>query len=418
MSLIGHFTPGDVIEFNFTTRQATGAPTAGTSIVLGMYKNAQTTAGTSGLTYTASFNAVAGLNHVTINSGNDTTYFSRGAQIDIAVTAGSVNGVSVIGEVVGRAILDRPQNYSSFVIDNGGTAKANAIQWAGTSIALDAQGLAKVDVEDFGGAAGSFTSGRPAVQSVAGNVAGDVVGNVQGNVLGFVAGPVSVGTNRDKTGYALAQAFPANFSAFSIDAGGTAKANAIQFASTSVLLDAQGLVKVDVEDFGGSAGAFTSGRPAVQSVTGAVGSVTGNVGGDVVGNLQGNVLGFVAGPVTIGTNRDKTLYGLTAAQVFDNSGQTTALPIQSNLKKNQALSGFEFIMTDSTNHNPSAGLTVSGFRSLDGGPFTSIANTVGNVGNGFYRVDLPASDLNANTVGLRFVAASSDDQDITIVLQP
>jgi hypothetical protein len=56
------------------------------------------------------------------------------------------------------------------------------------------------------GAVGSVTG---AVGSVTGNVGGNVVGNVNGNVVGSVASvtaPVTVGTNNDKTGYALAVA--------------------------------------------------------------------------------------------------------------------------------------------------------------------------------------------------------------------
>lgn len=48
----------------------------------------------------------------------------------------------------------------------------------------------------------------------------------------------------------------------------------------------------------------------VASVSGAVGSVTGNVGGNVVGSVAS-----VTAAVTVGTNNDKTGYGLSAAAV-------------------------------------------------------------------------------------------------------
>ena len=47
----------------------------------------------------------------------------------------------------------------------------------------------------------------------------NLTGNVSGSV-GSVTSPVTVGTNNDKTGYSLIQAFPANFSSFSIDVNG------------------------------------------------------------------------------------------------------------------------------------------------------------------------------------------------------
>lgn len=87
------------------------------------------------------------------------------------------------------------------------------------------------------------------------------------------------------------------------------------------------------------------------------------------------------------------------------------------VKKNAALAAFEFVMTDSTNHVPTAGLTVTATRSIDGAAFGACANAVVAVGNGVYKIDLAASDLNGNTIGLRFTAAASDDLNITMLTQ-
>jgi hypothetical protein len=85
------------------------------------------------------------------------------------------------------------------------------------------------------------------------------------------------------------------------------------------------------------------------------------------------------------------------------------------LKKNTALSNFEFMMTDSTNHLPATGKTVTCTRSIDGGTFAAgtLAN-VAEVSNGMYRVDFLAADLNGNVITLRATAASSDDTFITM----
>ena len=56
------------------------------------------------------------------------------------------------------------------------------------------------------------------VGSVTGSV-GSVTGNVAGSV-NSVTSPVTVGTNNDKTGYALTQAFPSNFAALGINGSG------------------------------------------------------------------------------------------------------------------------------------------------------------------------------------------------------
>ena len=50
-------------------------------------------------------------------------------------------------------------------------------------------------------------------------ITGNITGNLSGSV-GSVTGGVTVTTNNDKTGYSLTQAFPANFAATLITAGG------------------------------------------------------------------------------------------------------------------------------------------------------------------------------------------------------
>ena len=444
MSLIGSYTPGDVVSFNFTTRQATGAPTNPTSLVLGMYKGAATTPGTSGLTYTATFNAVVGLNHVDINTGNDATFFNRGAQIDVAVTSGSVNGVSVVGEVVGRLLLNRPANMNSVVIDSGGTVLANARQLAQTSVLIDANGYPQVGVprpvtvgtnQDKTGYGATF-SGTVTVgtneDKTGYGLSGTQTFNNTGTWTGSVTGPVTVGTNRDKTGYGATFSGTVTVGT-NEDKTGYGLSGTQTFNNTGTWTGSvTGAVTVGTnqDKLGyGLAGTVTvgtnqdkTGYAATVSGTVSVGTNQDKTGYGLAGtqtfNNTGTWTGVFTGAVTVGTNQDKLGYGMAGTQAFDNTGQTTALPIQSNLKKNQALSGFTLIMTDSTTHVPTAGLTVSGFRSHNGGPFTSIANTVGAIGSGFYKVDFPASDTNANVLGLRFTATGADDQDFTLVLQP
>lgn len=90
----------------------------------------------------------------------------------------------------------------------------------------------------------------------------------------------------------------------------------------------------------------------------------------------------------------------------------------SNIKKNQALASFMFLMTDSTNHAPATGLTVTPTRSLDGGAFGSTANAVTEVSGGWYKISLANTDTNCNVLALRFTATGADDRDITIITQP
>jgi hypothetical protein len=151
---------------------------------------------------------------------------------------------------------------------------------------------------------------------------------------------------------------------------------------------------------------------SVGSVTGAVGSVTGNVGGNVVGSVGSVVgavgsvtgaVGSVTAGVTVTTNNDKTGYSLT-----DSPG----------IKKNTALANFMFLMVDSADHvTPKTGLTVTAERSLDGAAFAGCANSVAEISNGLYKISLATTDLNADTVTLRFTATGADDRVISIVTE-
>ena len=96
-----------------------------------------------------------------------------------------------------------------------------------------------------------------------------------------------------------------------------------------------------------------------------------------------------------------------------------AVPITTNLKKNQALSNFAFLMTDSTTHNPATGKTVTATRAIGSGAFAAVSTpTVTEVSSGQYRIDLAAADLNGDVVTLRFTATGCDDLFTTLILEP
>lgn len=96
-----------------------------------------------------------------------------------------------------------------------------------------------------------------------------------------------------------------------------------------------------------------------------------------------------------------------------------AVPITTNLKKNQALANFHFLMTDSTTHNPATGKTVTVTRCIDGGAFAAgTLSAVTEVSSGMYRVDFAAADLNGNVVTLRATATGCDDLFISLTLEP
>ena len=85
------------------------------------------------------------------------------------------------------------------------------------------------------------------------------------------------------------------------------------------------------------------------------------------------------------------------------------------VQKNQALNNFMFLMVKSSNHvDPKTGLTVTATRSIDGGAFAACTNSVTEVSNGWYKINLSASDLNGTIIALNFSAATADDRNILI----
>lgn len=121
----------------------------------------------------------------------------------------------------------------------------------------------------------------------------------------------------------------------------------------------------------------------------------------------------VATPDTAGYPKVTIKSGTGTGEISLTSGRVLT---RGAITKNTALANFPFTMTDSTNHNPATGLTVTGTRSIDGAAFG--AGTIANmteVSNGVYQCDLGAGDLNGDTIILRFTATGADDLTITIV---
>lgn len=131
MSYKGDFTAGSTIDFMFTTRQASGAPTTlSGSPVISIYKNNSATESVSGVTLSVDFDSRTGLNQVHITTGSDATFYANGSSYSAVITTGTVNSISVVGEVVGYFKLSSGINVVSI--------SANAITAA--SIATDAIG--------------------------------------------------------------------------------------------------------------------------------------------------------------------------------------------------------------------------------------------------------------------------------------
>ena len=103
MPYIGNYTEDyATLNHKFTTRDATGVPTDPVGLAVAVYTGSATgTESTAGVTLaaTGNFDSITGLNNLLIDLSAD-AFYAVGADYHVVVTAGTVDGVSVVGEVV------------------------------------------------------------------------------------------------------------------------------------------------------------------------------------------------------------------------------------------------------------------------------------------------------------------------------
>ena len=133
MKHLGDFDTGTVVYGKFTTFQpSTGAAfTLGGTPALSVYKDNSVDQSTSGVTLTASFDSVTGLNHFAVDTSADGTFYAAGSFFDIVITTGTVDSVSVVGSVV-----------ASFTLRKNSALKPTT---AGRTLDVTAGGCAGID---------------------------------------------------------------------------------------------------------------------------------------------------------------------------------------------------------------------------------------------------------------------------------
>lgn len=87
------------------------------------------------------------------------------------------------------------------------------------------------------------------------------------------------------------------------------------------------------------------------------------------------------------------------------------------IKRNVALPNFMFVMTSATTHVPTSGLTVSGEISIDGGAFAAFSNSVVEVSDGWYKINITQAETNGAIIAIRFTATGADELPISFVTQ-
>ncbi len=251
MSYLGDFRLGDTFDTKFTTRQISGAPFTLAGVpVISAYPANSTTELTAGITLTVDFDARTGLNHVRVVASSGNGYASA-TDYQLVITTGTVNSVSVVGEVIGEFSIE----HRSALMPT--TAARTAV--------VDAAGLIDANTVKVG-PTGSGTA----------QTAGDIFSKVTGLTF-TVANQVDVNV-KDWAGAAVASA-AAGIPKVDID---TIKTNpvvnggTITFPTTATLASTTNLTAGTIATVSGNVnGSVASVTGAVGSVTGAVGSVTG-----------------------------------------------------------------------------------------------------------------------------------------------
>lgn len=201
----------------------------------------------------------------------------------------------------------------------------------------------------------------------------------------------------------------------------------------SMVVDAAGLVDANMVKAGptGTGTAQTAGDIIgdTNDIQTKIGTPVSSLAADIAGvqsdtdNIQTRLpAALVSGRIDASVGAYQT--GMTAADsvlvtpanklATDASGYVTEVSVD-GIKKNTALSNFEFFMVDSTDHvTGKTALTVTAERSIDGAAFGACTNAVTEVSAGVYKINLAATDLNGDVVTLKFTATGADARLVTI----
>lgn len=153
---VGDFAPSSLVVVAFTTvAAATGAATAlSAAPSAAVYKLAQTSGATAGVTVVANFASATGSNVISIDTSQDATFYAAGNDYAVALTSGSVGGTAILGYQVGH-----------FSLNNRGI-RANVIQVNGVAAATSSAQLG-VNVVTFAGNPTGVTNIDRSTRSIA-----------------------------------------------------------------------------------------------------------------------------------------------------------------------------------------------------------------------------------------------------------
>lgn len=150
----GGASAGQTLNFKFNTWEVTAATTAAPitlagSPVVSVYKTNSLTQSTAGITLSVDFDGVVGLHNVNIDLTADTAFYASNSDFQAVLTAGTVDGDSVVGSVIASFSINHRFDRSYATVDTTAstymtTLKLKAIDIrpeAGNVTAFQAQGV-------------------------------------------------------------------------------------------------------------------------------------------------------------------------------------------------------------------------------------------------------------------------------------
>lgn len=150
MNYAGDFAPAATVRLRFNTHKLDGSPVtlAGTPAVA-VYKGS-TTESTAGVTLTVDYDGRTGFHDVVIDTSADGTFYAAGNDFTVILTAGTADGVSVAGGIVGSFSLAnrsplRP-TVAGRTLDVSATGEAG-LDWANVGSPTTVVGLSGTTVK-------------------------------------------------------------------------------------------------------------------------------------------------------------------------------------------------------------------------------------------------------------------------------
>lgn len=134
MPYIGNYTEDyATLNYKFTTRDATGLPTNPVDLAVKVYTGSATGSEVNtGVTLaaTGNFDGIAGLNNLLIDLSS-AAFYAVGADYAVVVTAGTVDGISIIGEVICTFSIENRFDEADLTKIHGTALTETATQLAG-----------------------------------------------------------------------------------------------------------------------------------------------------------------------------------------------------------------------------------------------------------------------------------------------